>query len=52
MWQKARGTYQTRSALFNNIRSLFFGYIINSWDDVFVAIAYGQVDAVLVPDTS
>ena len=38
MWQKARGTYQTRSALFNNIRSLFFGYIINSWDDVFVAI--------------
>jgi hypothetical protein len=42
----------TRIGLWSKIKSLFTEYIITSWDDLFNAIAHGQQEVTLQPNTS
>lgn len=52
VWQKARAAYTSRSGLFDKIRALFTGYLVNSWSDIYHAISDGHAEAILSPNTS
>lgn len=52
LFQKARTTFITRAGLWSKMRTLFMGYLIESWDNLFNAIAYGHAEVTLQPNTS
>jgi len=52
LFKKARAEYRTRIGLWTKMKSMFHEHIIASWDDLFNAIAYGQKEAQLIPNTS
>lgn len=52
LFQKARAKYNSLTSLWEKIRGMFQEHLINSWEDVFNAIANGRVATPLVPNTS
>jgi hypothetical protein len=52
LFKKARAKFRTRIGLWSKMKSLFQEYVIASWDDLFNAIAYGQKEVYLSPNTS
>ena len=52
VWKAARAVYTSRSGLFDKVRALFMGYLINSWNDLYNAISHGHSGATLAPNTS
>lgn len=52
LFKKARAKFKSRTSLWDKIRGMFKEFLIKSWDDLFNGIAYGCVDAVLIPNTS
>lgn len=53
LWKAARAKFKSRTSLWETTRGMFREYLINSWDDLFNAIAYGRRNPVtLVPNTS
>jgi hypothetical protein len=52
LFKAARKKFRTRIGLWQKMRSLFFGYTVASWEDLFNAIAYGYKEAELNPNTS
>ncbi len=52
LFKKARARFVTRIGLWSKMKSLFMGYIITSWDDLFNAIAHGHEEVILIPNTS
>jgi hypothetical protein len=49
---KARKKFRTRIALWQKMKSLFLGYTVASWEDLFNAIAFGHKEVDLMPNTS
>jgi hypothetical protein len=53
LWKAARAKFNSRTSLWEAIRRKFNEYLINSWDDLYNAIAYGVRNPVtLVPNTT
>lgn len=52
LFQKARNKFHSKRSLWEEIRSLFFKYLIETWDDLFHSIIHGHDDIVLKPNTS
>lgn len=52
LFKGARNKFRTRIGLWQKMRSLFFEYIVFSWDDLFNGIAYGYKETELNPNTS
>lgn len=52
LFKKARAKFRSRTSLWDRTKSMFKELLINKWDDLFNAIAYGCASYVLVPDTS
>lgn len=52
LFKKARSKFKSRTSLWDKIRGMFKEHLIETWDDVFNAIAYGHQGGVLVPNTS
>lgn len=52
LFKKARAKFKSRTSLWERIRGLFTGYLINSWDDLLQGIGNGYNAAVLTPNTS
>ena len=51
-FKNARKKFRTRIGLWQAMKSLFFGYAIACWEDLFNAIAYGYKEIDLTPNTS
>jgi hypothetical protein len=51
-FQAALKKMHTRARLWRKIQSRFETYYINSWQDLFEAIAFGHKGTILIPDTS
>jgi len=51
-FQEALRNVRNRTALWRKMKSRFETYYINSWQDLFYAIAYGHKGAILTPNTS
>ena len=52
LWKAARAKFKSRTSLWEKMRGMFKEYLIDSWDDLFNAIAYGrQKPTKLVPNT-
>src|ERR1700722_4467536 len=51
-FQAALKKMRTRARLWRKIQSRFETYYINSWQDLFEAIAFGHKGTILIPDTS
>jgi hypothetical protein len=51
-FQEALRNVRNRTALWRKMKSRFETYYINSWQDLFDAIAYGHKGAILAPNTS
>lgn len=52
LFQKARNKFHSKKSLWEEIRCLFFKYLIETWDDLFHSIINGHDDIVLKPNTS
>jgi hypothetical protein len=52
LFKKARAKFRSRTSLWERLRGLFTNYLINSWEDLFNAIAHGHIDIALEPNTS
>ena len=52
LFKAARAKFKSRTSLWEKMRSMTKEYMINSWDDLFNAIAYGYKKTVLVPNTT
>ncbi len=52
LFKKARAKFKSRTSLWEKMRGMFREYLINSWDDLFNAIAHGYNDTQLIPNTS
>jgi hypothetical protein len=52
LFKNARNKFKTRIALWLKMKSLFLGFTVESWEDLFSAIAYGYVEVKLTPNTS
>ena len=52
LFQKARNRFRSRINLWEDIRSLFLNYLIETWDDLFHSIIYGYDEIILKPNTS
>jgi len=52
LFKNARKKFRTKKALWVTMKSLFLGYSINSWEDLFNAIANGYKETELIPNTS
>lgn len=52
LFQAALQKEISRRALWEKIRGYFYLYFINSWEDLFTAIAHGIGATLMVPDTS
>ena len=52
LFQQALKKRESKIGLWAKIKSLFTEHFINSWDDLFHAIIYGQAHAILVPNTT
>jgi hypothetical protein len=52
LFKNARKRFTTRIALWQKMKSLFFGFYVESWDDLYSAIAYGYEEVRLTPNTS
>lgn len=52
LFKGARKKFRTRIGLWQKMKSLFLGYAIANWEDLFNAIAYGYQEAELTPNTS
>lgn len=52
LFKNARKKFRTRIGLWQKMKSLFLGYGIANWEDLFNAIAYGYQEAELSPNTS
>lgn len=52
LFKKARAKFNSRTSLWEKMRGIFRGYFINSWDDLFNAIAHGYNGIQLIPNTS
>jgi hypothetical protein len=53
LFKAARAKFKSRTSLWEKIRGIFKEYLIDSWDDLLKAIAYGRQDPIkLVPNTS
>jgi len=50
-FQEALRNVRNRSALWRKMKSRFETYYINSWQDLFEAIAYGHKGGILAPNT-
>jgi len=51
-FQRALKKRESKIGLWDKMQTLFKGYLINSWADLFDAIIYGQEQTVLVPNTT
>ena len=51
-FQRALEKRESKIGLWDKMKTLFKGYLINSWADLFDAIIYGQEQTVLVPNTT
>ena len=52
LWKAARVKFKSRTSLWEKIRGMFKEYLIDSWNDIFNAIAYGRQEPTkLVPNT-
>ena len=51
-FQRALKKRESKIGLWDKMKTLFKGYLINSWADLFDAIIYGQEQTVLVPNTT
>lgn len=52
LWKAARAKFNSRTSLWDAMRGKFQAFLINSWDDLYNAIAYGIRDPVtLMPNT-
>ena len=52
LWKAARAKFKSRTSLWEKMRGMFKEYLIDSWDDLFNAIAYGRQEPTkLVPNT-
>jgi hypothetical protein len=52
LFKAARAKFKSRTSLWEKIRGIFKEYLIDSWDDLLKAIAYGRQDPIkLVPNT-
>jgi hypothetical protein len=52
LFKKARNKFRSKKSLWEEMRSLFFRYLIDTWDDLFNSIADGHSDIILKPNTS
>ncbi len=52
LFKKARAKFNSRTSLWEKMRGMFREYFINSWDDLFNAIAHGYNGIQLIPNTS
>lgn len=53
LWKAARAKFKSRTSLWDAIRRKFNDYLINSWDDLYSAIAYGMKNpTTLIPNSS
>ena len=52
LFKKARAKFKSRTSLWEKMRGMFREYLINSWDDLFNAVAHGYNSTQLIPDTS
>lgn len=53
LWKVARAKFKSRTSLWDAIRRKFNDYLINSWDDLYSAIAYGMKNpTTLIPNSS
>lgn len=52
LFQAALKNTKTRISLWDQFRSLWFGYTIHSWEDLWLSIAHGFKPATLAPDSS
>jgi hypothetical protein len=52
LFKGARRKFRTRIGLWQKMKSLFLGFTIASWEDLFNAIAYGYKEVELTPNTS
>jgi hypothetical protein len=52
LFKGARNKFRIRVALWQRMKSLFLGFTIASWEDLFNAIAYGYQEVELTPNTS
>ena len=52
LFKAARAKFKSRTSLWEKLRGMFKEYLIDSWDDMFNAIAYGrQKPTKLTPNT-
>ena len=51
LFKKARAKFKSRTSLWERIRSKFNEFFVDSWEDLFQAIAYGS-GVMLIPNTS
>lgn len=52
MFQQALKKRESKVGLWDKMKTLFKGYLINNWADLFNAIIHGQENAKLVPNTT
>ena len=53
LFKAARAKFKSRTSLWEKIRGMFKEYLVDSWDDMFNAIAYGRQNPTkLMPNTS
>jgi uncharacterized protein YfbU (UPF0304 family) len=52
LFKKARAKFNSRTSLWEKMQGMFREYFINSWDDLFNAIAHGYNGTQLIPNTS
>lgn len=52
LFKKAREKYISRTTFWASVKTLFYGYFVKNWEDIFNAIAHGHAAAVLTPNTS
>jgi hypothetical protein len=53
LWKAARNKFNSRTSLWDAMRGKFKAFLINSWDDLYNAIAFGIRDPItLMPNTS
>lgn len=52
LFKKARAKFKSRTSLWEQIKGMFRGFLIESWDDLFNSIAHGFNEVRLIPNTS
>jgi len=52
LFQAARNRFQSRTSVWEKLRGFFANYFIDSWDDIWLSMIYGNQRRALVPNTS